>query len=39
MNPNDVHTSQFENWFNSTLGENLAQILYQRIQEGDFENE
>ena len=30
MNPNDVHTSQFENWFNSTLGENLAQILYQR---------
>ena len=39
MNPNDVHTSQFENWFNSTLGENLAQIIYQRIQEGDFENE
>lgn len=39
MNPNDVHTSQFENWFNSTLGENLAQILYQRIQQGDFDNE
>ena len=39
MNPNDVHTSQFENWFNSTLGENLAQIIYQRIQQGDFDNE
>ena len=36
MNPKDVHTSQFENWFNSTLGEDLARIIYQKIEHGDF---
>ena len=39
MNPNDVHTEKFEEWFNSTLGEELAKILYQKIEEGNFENE
>ena len=39
MNPNDIHTSQFENWFNSTLGDSLARIIYQKIQHGDFAND
>ena len=36
MNPNDVHTSQFENWFNSTLGEHLAMAIDKKIRLGDF---
>ena len=39
MNPNDLHTSQFENWFNSTLGEQLARIIYTKIKSGDFSND
>ena len=39
MNPNDLHTSQFENWFNSTLGEQLARIIYTKIKSSDFSND
>jgi hypothetical protein len=39
MNPNYLHTSQFENLFNSTLGEQLARIIYTKIKSGDFSND
>ena len=39
MNPNDLKTTQFENWFNSTLGDSLARIIYQKIESGDFAND
>lgn len=39
MNPRDIQTSQFEEWFNSTLGDNLAKIIYQKIEHGDFAND
>ena len=39
MNPKDVKTSEFEEWFNSTLGEPLAKILYDKINGGDFAND
>ena len=28
--------NQFENWFNSTLGDSLSRIIYQKIKSGDF---
>ena len=39
MNPRDIQTSQFEEWFNTTLGDPLAKILYTKIQGGDFAND
>lgn len=39
MNPNDLKTPQFENWFNSTLGDSLSRIIYQKIESGDFAND
>lgn len=39
MNPRDIQTSQFEEWFNTTLGDKLAKIIYQKIEHGDFAND
>lgn len=39
MNPKDIQTPQFEEWFNNTLGEKLANILYSKINSGDFAND
>lgn len=39
MNQNDIHTSQFEEWFNSTLGDSLSRIISQKIEYGDFAND
>jgi hypothetical protein len=39
MNPRDVQSSEFEEWFNSTLGEHLAKALYKKIELGDFAND
>ena len=39
MNPKDIQTSQFEEWFNSTLGANLSKIINIKIEHGDFAND
>lgn len=39
MNPNDIHTSQFEDWFSSTLGEQLVIAIDKKIRIGDFAND
>lgn len=39
MNPRDIQTSQFEEWFNSTLGDHLAKAIYKKVELGDFAND
>lgn len=39
MNPRDIATPEFEEWFNSTLGEHLAKGIYKKIELGDFAND
>lgn len=39
MNPSDVQSSQFDEWFNTTLGDHLARVIYNKIDNGDFAND
>lgn len=39
MNPNDVNTTQFKQWFDNTLGQQIITILDSKIKRGDFEME
>ena len=39
MNQSDVQSSQFDEWFNTTLGDHLARVIYNKIDNGDFAND
>jgi hypothetical protein len=39
MNRSDVQSSQFDEWFNTTLGDHLARVIYSKIDNGDFAND
>ena len=39
MNRSDVQSSQFDEWFNTTLGDHLARVIYNKIDNGDFAND
>ena len=39
MNRSDVQSLQFDEWFNTTLGDHLARAIYKKIEVGDFAND
>ena len=39
MNRSDVQSSQFDEWFNTTLGDHLARVICKKIEVGDFAND
>ena len=39
MSQSNVQSSQFDEWFNTTLGDHLAKVIYKKIEVGDFAND